>query len=35
LIAELEKLNVSVNMIIEPKPGFKFAEWELKGVLFE
>jgi prolyl-tRNA synthetase len=31
LIAELKKLNVSVSMIIEPMPGFKFAEWELKG----
>jgi prolyl-tRNA synthetase len=34
LIAELKKLHVSVKYNrTTQKPGFKFAEWELKGCL--
>jgi prolyl-tRNA synthetase len=34
LIAELKKLHVSVKYDrTTQKPGFKFAEWELKGCL--
>jgi prolyl-tRNA synthetase len=37
LIAELKKLHVSVKYDnrTTQKPGFKFAEWELKGLLSE